>query len=157
MDIPSSRRKALAAGQRRQAVHKHILGGLAGRHLTKGLSKAGLGLLLDGNELLLARLADELDLGGSSAADGEELGELGLVDDAELGVVASRVSLPVGVVGDVARGQRHGVVVLERRVGAGGRVTEVRVERDTVGSFGVNGEESSENLPHARRLDGLLL
>jgi hypothetical protein len=82
---------------------------------------------------------------------------LGLVDDTELGVVAAVVALPVGVVGDVASGQRNGVVVLERRVGAGGRVTVVRVQRNTVGALGINGQEAAEGLPDTRRLEGLLL
>lgn len=155
MHIPLSGVQSLATGQRRHAVDKHILGRVA--RLLKSLGQTSLGLLLHSNELLLAGLADEIDLGGLSAADGEELGELGLVDDAELGVVAAVVALPVGVVGDVASGQRNGVVVLERVVGAGGRVAEVRVQRDTVGALGVDGQEAAEGLPDTSRLDGLLL
>jgi hypothetical protein len=131
--IPLSSVQTLATGQRRHAVDKHILGRVA--RLIECLCQTSLGLLLNSNELLLAGLADKIDLGSLSAADGDELGELRLIDDAELGVAAAVVALPVRVVGDVASGQRNGIVVLERVVGAGGRVTEVRVQRDTVGAL----------------------
>jgi hypothetical protein len=153
--IPLSSCQGLATGQRRHTINEHILGRIG--RLLESLCQTSLGFLLDSHELLLTSFTDELDLGSRSAADSEELGELGLVDDAKLGVVSAVVALPVGVVGDVAGGQRNGVVVLERRVGAGWRVSEVRVQRDTVGSLRVNGHEATEGLPYARRLEGLLL
>lgn len=137
MHIPLSRVQGLATGQRRHAIDKQILGRVAS--LLKGLCQTSLGLLLNSNKLLLASLSNKVDLGSLSTTDGKELGELGLVDDAELGVAAADVALPVRVVGDVASGERNGVVVLERVVGAGGRVAEVRVQRNTVRSLGVDG------------------
>lgn len=154
--VPRARRETLAARQWRQAVHEQVLGNVLGRGLLQSLGQAGLSLLLGSNELLLASLADELDLGLGGAADGQQGDGVGLVDDAELGVRAAGVALEVSVVGDVTCGHRHGVIV-GRGLGAGSRVAVVRVEGNTVGAVGVNGEELAEALPDTGRLDRLLL
>jgi hypothetical protein len=156
VNSPLPRSQARTAGQRWQSPDKHILRHVLGGLLQR-LGQARLALLLGRHEGLLARLADELDLGARRAADRQERGELRLVDDAELGVGAARVALPVGVVGDVARGERHRVVVLGGRVRAGRGVAEVGVQRDAVGSLGVDGEEAAERLPQAGGLEGVFL
>lgn len=82
---------------------------------------------------------------------------MALVDDAELRVRSTGITLPVGVVGDVAGGNGDGIIVGLGVQGAGGRVSEVRIQRDTVGAVGVDGEGLSDGLPEAGGLKSLFL
>lgn len=122
------------------------------------VGQAGLlALLLGGNQSLGSLLANELDTGGGSGADGQESNLLGLGDDRETGVVAAGVALPVRVVGEVAGREGDRVVVLEGVVLAGGGEAVVGVEGDAVGAVGVEGEGGAELLPEAGGLDGVFL
>lgn len=90
-------------------------------------------LLLNLDQLLRTGLANLKDivLGGGCASNGKEADSIGLAHGAQLGVASPGVALPVGVVGKVSRGEGDGVIVGQRRQGAGSGETELRVQRDT--------------------------
>lgn len=154
--IPRSRHQGLSARQRRQAVDKHILGHTLGG-LFEERGQSGLALLLRSHEGLLSGLANQLDLWLRGAAHRQQRHGVALVDDAELRVRAAHVTLPVGVVGDVAGGKRDGIIVSLGVQGAGGRVSEVRIERHAVGAVGVEGKGLSDRLPDAGGLKSVFL
>lgn len=156
MDIPLPGSKRLAAGQRRKAVDERVLGGVPGS-LAEGLSQPRLALLLGSDNGLLARLADKVDLGLGGASNSQQSHHVGLVHDAQSRVVSAVIALPVRVVGDVACRDGDGVVVGGRVVGTGGRVAESRVQGNTIGAIGVDGEDFAKGLPDAGRLDGVFL
>lgn len=158
MHVPLAARQRLAARRRGKTANEDVLGDNTSRRLGQELGQAvGLAVLLGSNELLLASLANELDLGLGLAADSQQADNIGLVDDGKARVRTAGVALPVGVSGNITSGQRNGVVVLEGVVGAGGGKTEGRVERDTVGALGVEGEDAAEGLPDAGGLDSVFL
>ena len=137
---------------------EHQLGRLDTGLLKVGGQAAGLlALLLGGDDGLGAGLADELDARLGGAADGQESDLIGLVDDREARVGATGVALPVRVVGNVAGREGDGVVVLERRVGAGGGQAVVRVQGHAVGPVRVEGERAADTLPDTFGLEGVLL
>jgi hypothetical protein len=90
-------------------------------------------LLLNLGQLLRTGLANlqNIVLGGGGTSNGKEADSIGLAHGAQLGVASPGVALPVGVVGNVTRGDGDGVVVGQRRQGARGGETELRVQRDT--------------------------
>lgn len=156
--IPLAARQSLAARRRGKTANEDILGDNASRRLSEELGQTvRLAVLLGSDELLRASLANKLDLGLRLAAHSQQAYHVGLVDDRKARVRAAAVALPVGVSGDIASRQRNGVFVLEGVVGAGGRQAEGRVERDTVGALGVEGEDAAERLPDTGGLDGVFL
>jgi hypothetical protein len=71
--------------------------------------------------------------------------------------VAAVVALPVRVVGNVASWEGDRVVEGHGVVAAGSWVTVVRVQRNTIGAVGINGEGFANGLPDSGGLDGLFL
>lgn len=157
MHIPLARLQTLPTRQRRQAIHQQFLGDIHAlllEHLRQSLLLA---FRRGRDQRLAAGLANQLDLGGGRAADRQQGHRGGLVDDAQPRVVAARVALPVGVVGDVTGGDGHRVVVEGRIVAAGCGPPEMRVEGHAVGAVRVDGEGAPDALPDARGLEGLFL
>lgn len=137
--IPLARLQGLPARQGRHPIHEQLLSevdALLLEHLCQALL---LSLLPGRHERLGPLLADQVDLGLLGVADRQQGDGARLVDNAQAGVVPAHVALPVGVVGDVARGGGHGVVVCEGVEPARGRPAEVRVEGDAVGAVGIDG------------------
>lgn len=82
---------------------------------------------------------------------------MALVDDAELRVRATDITLPVGVVSDVAGRNGDGIIVGLGVQATGGRVSEVRIEGDAVGAVGVDGKSLSDGLPDTGGLESVFL
>lgn len=154
--IPSSSRQGLSTRQRRQSIDKNVLCHILGR-LLQELGQARLALLLRRNESLLAGLANQLDLGLRGASHRQQRHDVTLGNDAELRVRATVITLPVGVVGNITGGKSDGVVEAEGVQASGRRVSEVRVQGNTVGAIGVEGEGLADGLPQAGGLEGLFL
>lgn len=159
MHIPLSRLEALPTRQRRHAIHQQVLGDRNALLLKHARQPLLLALSSRRDQRLAALGANQLDLGAAlgGIADRQQGDGVGLAHDREARVVAARVALPVGIVGDVARGHGHGVVVEGRVVAAGGRPAEVRVEGHAVGAFGVDGEGTADAFPDAGGLEGVFL
>lgn len=116
-------------------------------------------LLLQRHQLLLARISNlqHVFLGRLSRADRQEADDIGLVDGAQLRVVSPHVTLPVRVVGNVARGDRDRVIVVARVVGTRWRIAELRIEGNTGRAAAVDGKPVGDLGPEALRLDGVFL
>lgn len=158
VDRPLARGQGDTARGRGQAADEDVLGHDTRTSLADVLGQAGrLTLLLSSNERLLTSLANELNLGLSLAAHGQQANDVGLVDDAEARVGAAAVALPVWVSGNITSRKRHGVFVAEGIVAAGGGQAERRVQRDTVGAVRVESQEATDTLPESGRLNSMLL
>lgn len=112
--------------------------------------------LLHRNQLLLALTAVR-DAWVSLAPELQESDNILLRDGGQRGVVAAVVALPVRIAGNVTSRKSDGVSVKLGRDRPGMRVAELSIERDTRRAVGVDGEESSNLLPHANGADGVFL
>lgn len=67
------------------------------------------------------------------------------------------VALPVRVVGNISSRDGDGIIVGRRVVAAGRGIAVVRVQGNTVGAVGVDGESFADRFPDTCGLDGLFL
>lgn len=157
VDVPLAALQALPARQRRHPVDQQLPHGrdaLLLEHAREPLLPA---LRLGRHERPPARLADQRPLRRRRAADRQQRRGVGLADHAQARVAAARVALPVRVVGEVARGDGHGVVVAQGVEAARRGPAVVRVQGHAVGAVRVDGEGAADALPDADGLEGLFL
>lgn len=113
--------------------------------------------LLGRNQLLCARLANQLLLRRRCASNLQQRHRIGLCDGGEPGVPPSHVTLPVWILGDVGGRDGDGIVVGVGVEGAWRWVAELRVHGDTGRSLGVERENAVDEAIEARRLDCVFL
>jgi hypothetical protein len=125
--------------QRRQAILPQYSQRPLLPALLKITTQPHLPLLLNLHQRIRARLANQLLLRATLTPNFQQTNDIALSHEREDRVRASRVALPVWVVGDIACGDGDGVDEGEGLVGSWGRVAELWVQGDAVGACGIDG------------------